>query len=51
MTEHLHGKGKRDRETQTHKTPAANAASRKKRNTPGSQRADGKNERFAIRGD
>jgi hypothetical protein len=42
MTEHLHGKwGNGQRNTGT---PAANAAIRKKRNTPGSQRGRRENE-------
>jgi len=41
-------RGKRDRETQT---PAANAASRKKGNTPGSQRGGREDEEWGGRGD
>jgi hypothetical protein len=41
MTEHLHGKGETGTNTGT---PAANAASRKKGNTPGSQRGRRENE-------
>ena len=42
MTEHLHGKGETGQGNTG--TPAANAASRKKGNTPGSQRGGRENE-------